>query len=133
MTRCAVLVVDDEPVYSGLVSLLLAEAGIETVLASSAADALALLEANPPALILSDYAMPVASGLDLLEVTRERWPEIPFVLWSGSLSEEIARRAGELGAHATQKLVGEPLRALVRSLLAAAEPQAAGASGVRYR
>jgi CheY-like chemotaxis protein len=118
-----VLVVDDDPVYLDLAALILAEEGMATVSASSAAEALGLIEAIRPALILSDFSMPGASGLDLLEATRERWPDIPFILWSGNLPERVALRARELGAHATSKLVGRQLRGIVRSLLDADEDE----------
>lgn len=55
------------------------------------------LEATPD-LILSDWRMPRFSGLEALEVVRERDPEIPFILVSGSIGEEAAVDALHHGA-----------------------------------
>ncbi|RLM57228.1 response regulator [Halobellus sp. Atlit-31R] len=47
--------------------------------------------------VVSDYDMPRLSGLDLLEEVRELDPDIPFILFTGKGSEEIASRAISVG------------------------------------
>ncbi|QOS12666.1 receiver/sensor box protein [Haloferax gibbonsii] len=47
--------------------------------------------------VVSDYDMPVMDGLELLTAARERGIEIPFVLFTGKGSEEIASRAISAG------------------------------------
>ncbi|KTG09417.1 hypothetical protein AUR64_16705 [Haloprofundus marisrubri] len=47
--------------------------------------------------IVSDYDMPEMSGLELLERVREFDTEIPFILFTGHGSEEIASRAISAG------------------------------------
>lgn len=47
--------------------------------------------------IVSDYDMPVMDGLEFLEEVRERDPEIPFILFTGKGSEEIASSAISAG------------------------------------
>ena len=47
--------------------------------------------------VVSDYDMPSATGLDLLEEVRERRPDLPFLLFTGKGSEEIASEAISAG------------------------------------
>ena len=48
------------------------------------------LRSVPYDVILSDYRMPGASGMDAFAVTRELGSQIPFILVTGSLGEETA-------------------------------------------
>ena len=48
--------------------------------------------------LVSDYQMPGMDGLELLGAVRERWPTLPFVLFTGKGSEEIASEAISAGA-----------------------------------
>ncbi|MCK4889443.1 MAG: PAS domain S-box protein, partial [Candidatus Aminicenantes bacterium] len=43
-----------------------------------------------PDLILSDYALPRFNGLEALELVKEKAPEIPFIMVTGSINEETA-------------------------------------------
>ena len=40
--------------------------------------------------VISDYTMPHLSGLDALKLVRRRGHDIPFIILSGSIGEEIA-------------------------------------------
>ena len=48
--------------------------------------------------ILSDYSMPEFSGLRALELLKKSGLEIPFILISGTIGEDIAVEAMKLGA-----------------------------------
>ena len=50
-------------------------------------------------IVVSDYAMPSFSGLEALQIIREAEPDIPFILVSGTVGEEIAVRAMKAGAN----------------------------------
>ncbi|MFC7176958.1 hybrid sensor histidine kinase/response regulator [Halosegnis marinus] len=43
--------------------------------------------------VVSDYDMPLMNGLDVLDAIREEYPDLPFVLFTGKGSEEIASEA----------------------------------------
>jgi two-component system, cell cycle sensor histidine kinase and response regulator CckA len=49
-------------------------------------------------LILSDYVMPSFSGLEALKITRELRPDLPFILISGTVGEELAVESIKAGA-----------------------------------
>jgi PAS domain S-box-containing protein len=51
-----------------------------------------------PDLILSDYKLPMFDGLSALQIARERCPDVPFILISGTVGEEIAVDALKEGA-----------------------------------
>ncbi len=50
-----------------------------------------------PDLIISDYRLPLFNGLRAFEISKERAPDIPFVLVSGMIGEEMAVEAMKQG------------------------------------
>ena len=93
--RVEVLHVDDEPDNGYLTARFLAREGdhFEVHTATSAEDGLAILEDEPIECVVSDYRMPGTNGLEFLELVRERHGDLPFVLFTGQGSEEIAAEA----------------------------------------
>lgn len=92
----SVLVVDDDPSLRALVvAVLELESDIDVATAETVNDALDDLRARDPGYdcVVSDYEMPDRDGLDFLRRVRERWPKLPFVLFTGRGSEEIAADA----------------------------------------
>lgn len=51
-----------------------------------------------PDLILSDYSLPQFTGLHALQLTKEKFPCLPFILVTGSTNEEIAVECMKKGA-----------------------------------
>ncbi|WP_418280059.1 PAS domain-containing protein [Halorubrum sp. DTA98] len=60
-------------------------------------DAQTRIETEPIACIVSDYEMPGQNGLEFLQTVRETHPELPFILFTGKGSEEIASEAISAG------------------------------------
>jgi len=50
-------------------------------------------------IIISDYSMPVFSGMEALKIYKERQLDIPFILVSGTIGEDIAIKMLKSGAH----------------------------------
>ncbi|MFB6219086.1 MAG: PAS domain-containing protein [Halobacteriaceae archaeon] len=94
-----VLHVDDEPDFGDLVATFLEREDdrfeVETV--TSASDGLARLGETSFDCIVSDYDMPRQNGIEFLEAVREDHPTIPFILFTGKGSEEIASEAISAG------------------------------------
>ncbi|WP_137288046.1 bacterio-opsin activator domain-containing protein [Natronorubrum halophilum] len=102
-----VLIVDNEPGFADLAGEML-ERQRDSIVAESATNAEAALEAIETRSIdcvVSDYEMPKITGLELLERVRESDPDLPFILFTGRGSEEIASEA--IAAGVTQYLQKE--------------------------
>ncbi|SFH29749.1 PAS domain S-box-containing protein [Desulfotomaculum arcticum] len=57
------------------------------------------LETREWDLIISDYVMPSFNGLTALKLMKEHGYEVPFIILSGQISEEIAVETMKAGAH----------------------------------
>ncbi|WP_438448583.1 response regulator transcription factor [Gorillibacterium sp. sgz5001074] len=96
-----VLVVDDDKlVRKGLISAMpWSDFGMEVVgEASNGEKALEFLELQPVELLLTDLAMPVMSGLELMRAVRKRYPEIHIVVLTFHQDFEYVQEALRLGA-----------------------------------
>jgi len=94
----SVLVVDDEPIVLQLFSRVLNEKGLSTRTASSAEEALELLQQGGIACVLADKNMPGMDGIEMLRRVREAQPHCAFIVMTGYASTESAIEALRLGA-----------------------------------
>jgi len=92
-----VLHVDDDEAFLDLAAANLESHGIEVVTARDAEAGLDTLDAHDVDCVVSDYDMPGKDGLEFLEAVRDDHPELPFVLFTGKGSEEIASEAISAG------------------------------------
>lgn len=94
-----VLHVDDEPDLAEVVATFLEREDdrMQVRTATSPEDGLELLDEHPTDCVVSDYDMPGTNGIQFLETVRERDPDIPFILYTGKGSEEIASDAISAG------------------------------------
>jgi CheY-like chemotaxis protein len=94
-----VLLIDDERDLADMAALFLEREcdALETDSVTSPEDALARLKAGDFDCVVSDYDMPTMNGLELLDAVRDEHPELPFVLFTGKGSEEIASEAISAG------------------------------------
>jgi len=85
----------------------------------------AALAAGDLDLIISDFTLPTFDGLKALGIARERLPDVPFILFSGSIGEEFAIDCLKQGA-VDYVLKQRPKRliAAIRQGLAGAEQRA---------
>ncbi|GAB3692642.1 PAS domain S-box protein [Halorubrum pallidum] len=92
-----VLHVDDDPDFASLVATFLERTheGISVRTEADPTEALSLIRAESTAFdcVVSDYDMPEMTGIELLERVREERPALPFVLFTGKGSEEVASDA----------------------------------------
>ncbi|GGJ06781.1 hypothetical protein GCM10008995_15850 [Halobellus salinus] len=95
-----ILHVDDEPDFADLTRAFLEQEDdrftVET--AASADGGLEALGDRPPDCIVSDYNMPGRDGLEFLQAVRDEHPNLPFILFTGKGTEEVASDAVSAGA-----------------------------------
>lgn len=104
-----VLYVDDELGILQAVKLSLEDTGICTIdTAESAEQALTMLDSHSYEAIISDYDMPEMDGIELLRVVRERFGDIPFILYTGLPREDVLIEAINSGLTFYLQKGGDP-------------------------
>jgi DNA-binding NarL/FixJ family response regulator len=92
-----ILIVDDATSYRELVATLLRQAGFDVAEASSAEQALEVMDGEAPALVLLDVVLPEMSGYELCRTLRERFGEtLPIIFLSGTRIDSLDSVAGLL-------------------------------------
>ena len=97
----SILCVDDEPSYLTLLKVYIEKenALFRVITSNSVQDALDKLESELIDIIVADYRMPLASGLELLEILRNDGNDIRFIILTGKGREEVVIKALNLGAN----------------------------------
>ena len=95
-----VLHVDDEPDFAATVAAFLERENgrLDVESETDASDGLSRLTGGAFDCVVSDYDMPGWNGIEFLEALREQCPELPFILYTGKGSEEVASDAIAAGA-----------------------------------
>ncbi|MGC1457094.1 MAG: EAL domain-containing protein [Steroidobacteraceae bacterium] len=98
--RRGILVVDDDTVFSLLASETLQQAGYTALVAGTGREALAILAAQKPDLVLLDVELPDANGFELCGSIRSTpgGMDIPIVMVTGHNDTESIERAFMVGA-----------------------------------
>ena len=100
MRSITILVVDDEPVFLELMKDLLKGEGYEKVITEkNPKNVINILEKKEIDLILLDVYMPEINGMELLEMIRLSFPQIPVIMLTAVNTVEIALKAIKLGAY----------------------------------
>jgi len=91
----SVLHVDDDPAFADLTAEMLSEhkAQFTVETAINASEGRDRLATNSFDCIVSDYEMPSQNGIEFLETVREKYPDLPFILYTGKGSETVASDA----------------------------------------
>jgi signal transduction histidine kinase len=77
------------------------------------------LDEKAPDVVLADYRLPTFDGLSALRLVRDRYPDLPFLIVSGTLGDEKAVEVLKLGA--TDYVLKDRLSRLVPAILRARE------------
>ncbi|MFU8897490.1 MAG: sigma-54-dependent transcriptional regulator [Roseinatronobacter sp.] len=96
-----ILIVDDERDIRELISDILEDEGFTTRRAANSDEAMAQVNANPPALMVLDIWLKDSKmdGIDILMTVKRSNPDIPIVIISGHGNVEIAVAAIKQGAY----------------------------------
>ncbi|HTA94617.1 MAG TPA: response regulator, partial [Verrucomicrobiae bacterium] len=98
--RLRILHLEDEPDFAELVRSLLAQDGLDADVkrVSDRAGLEAALAGGNVDLVISDYHLPSFNGMDALKIVRQKYPDLPFILVSGTIGEHAAIESLKAGA-----------------------------------
>ncbi|RZI54282.1 MAG: response regulator [Pseudomonas sp.] len=103
-----ILIADDSRAMRQVIAHMLREAGFrghQILEAKDGADALRVVEADEPELIISDWNMPEMTGIEFLQKLREAGNETPF----GFVTTEVSPAMREMAtANGSRFLIGKP-------------------------
>jgi two-component system KDP operon response regulator KdpE len=128
-----VLVADDEPRITKLVSIALSEEGFRVVTASGGGDAIAKAEEMRPDIVLLDLVMPDLDGIEVMRELRERRP-VPVILLTARGSTADRAKGLDLGAddYVAKPFHPDELAARVRAVLRRSTGAVPGGGVVRF-
>ncbi len=102
----SILIVDDEPSILNSLNGLLSDEGFEVQTATNGYEALKIIDAESPDLVLLDIWMPGIDGIETLKEIKKNNPYIQVIIISGHGTIETAVKATKLGAF---DLIEKPL------------------------
>ena len=117
--QLCILAVDDDGLVLANVCAMLEDLGHRVIAAGSGAKAIEAIQANPAIdVLLTDQAMPVMTGIQLIEAIRVRRPMLPAILATGyaELPQGAAASIGRLSKPFTQGALAEALAAASANL-----------------
>ncbi|MEW6203122.1 MAG: response regulator [bacterium] len=98
MNKLKILLVDDDRDILDVIGVLFELDGHSVWFAQNYNEALAIVEEEDFDLVLTDFRMPRMHGLYLLEMIKDVRPELPVVIMTAYMTEEMKRDARRKGA-----------------------------------
>jgi len=119
MNDNTILIVDDEDIVLESCRRVLEADGFETMVASSAEEALEMMGHSPPVALLMDIKMPEHDGIYLMGRIREKWLKMPVIVMTGYPTSETIAEAAKMGATTliSKPFTPDELVGLVRRVL----------------
>jgi two-component system response regulator VicR len=116
-----ILVVDDEYLIADILSFALEDEGFMVVTASNGRKGLEILDRERPALIITDFMMPVMDGLEFATAVRAlpSVGQLPIILMSGAQAHIGMQRSDLFDAVLAKPFDIDLIIAEVKKLLAA--------------
>ena len=102
----SILIVDDEPTILQSLSGLLTDEGFEVITANNGYEALKIIDAEAPDLVMLDIWMPGIDGIETLKEIKKTSATLPVIIITGHGNVETAVKATKLGAF---DLIEKPL------------------------
>ena len=93
-----ILLIDDDDTFLWCLKKYLAKRGHYAETASTVAEAKKILYQISPLYVCSDFRLPDGSALDLLDIVRANYPDVPFLIISCLMKEDYELEALNHGA-----------------------------------
>ena len=122
-----ILIIDDDDAHREMMRDMLEESGFDVLDAENGARGIAVLEAEPVDLVITDILMPEKEGIETIREIRKGYPDVKVIAASGGGrvgNVEFLDLAKKLGAHEVlqKPILMGPLIQMVRALLNAPAP-----------
>ena len=98
MEKIKILLVDDEPDVTRILSKRLGRRGYECQAAANGQEAVDAMAQFAFGVIIMDVKMPVMDGMSALQIIHARWPKAQIILLSGHADMQLAVQAMSEGA-----------------------------------
>ncbi len=98
MQKIKILLVDDEPDVTRILSKRLGRRGYECQAAANGQEAVDAMAQFAFGVIIMDVKMPVMDGMSALQIIHSRWPKTQIILLSGHADMQLAVQAMSEGA-----------------------------------
>ena len=98
MQKIRILLVDDEPDVTRILSKRLGRRGYECQAAANGQEAVDAMGQFAFGVIIMDVKMPVMDGMSALQIIHSRWPKTQIILLSGHADMQLAVQAMSEGA-----------------------------------
>jgi len=95
----SILIVDDEPSITSALELILSESGFQVLTAHNFAEATKILSRADIDLVITDFCLPDATGIDLIIHIKKGTPDREVILMTGHGSLDITIEAIKCGAY----------------------------------
>jgi response regulator RpfG family c-di-GMP phosphodiesterase len=99
VASCKVTVVDDEPSALDVLVRAARSWRFECQAATTAEQALALLEISPTPIVVTDLRMPGRGGVWLVRQIQERWPDVAVIVVTAGREDDAVSECLHAGAH----------------------------------
>jgi PAS domain S-box-containing protein len=93
-----ILIIEDDIAFAELTSATLEEHGFKAIRATNGLEAMDLLSATIPSLIILDYSLPDMTGIAILEQIADRGLSVPFIMVTGRDDALLAVQMMKTGA-----------------------------------
>lgn len=97
MEKKKVLVVDDEPAFTQLISEYFKSLGYEIYAAHNLEDAINLFRRYRPKVVLLDFKMPLVTGEKFLPILQDADPMVRVIVITGCLGEDVEEKFKGMG------------------------------------
>lgn len=111
-----ILLVEDDPDVAFVLSTLLEVAGYHVTVASNGQQGLDIALQESPEMIITDFMMPVMSGLDMIERLRLEGYKLPIILCSAIAENRVQQNGAGYDAFLLKPYRSEQLIGLIEQL-----------------
>lgn len=99
ITTPHLLIADDDRAFRETLQGIFAARGFETSLAADGEQAVEIVTRTEIHVVLMDFQMPRLSGIEAVRQVKQQRAELPCILISGAVSDEVLEQAAELAMY----------------------------------